>query len=70
MKTEPLRVSYLRGLYDGLQPPNVSWASAYSVLDELTGMDLLQLKEEINRVCRENAEPRSNPRRNDIGNHS
>ncbi len=61
MERELLQVSYLRGLYDGFQLSNVGWASVYSVLNELAGMDLAQLKEEINRLYRENAELRNNP---------
>ena len=56
-----LQVSYLRGLYDGLQLANVSWPSVYSVLNELAGMDLAQLKEEINRLYREYADMANNP---------
>jgi hypothetical protein len=61
LERELLQVSYLRGLYDGLQLANVGWASVYSVLNELAGMDLVQLREEINRLYRENQELRDNP---------
>ena len=58
---ELLQVSYLRGLYDGLQLSNVGWASVYSVLNELAGMGLAQLRDEINRLYKEYAEMGSNP---------
>ena len=61
IEKELLQVSYLRGIYDGLQLSNADWASVCSVLNELAGMDLAQLKEEINRLYRENAELRNNP---------
>jgi hypothetical protein len=61
LERELLQVSYLRGLYDGLQLANVGWASVYSVLNELAGTDLVQLREEINRLYRENQELRINP---------
>lgn len=61
IERELLQVSYLRGLYDGLQLANVGWASVYSILNELTGMDLAQLREEINRLYKEYAEMRNNP---------
>jgi hypothetical protein len=61
MERELLQVSYLRGLYDGLQLANVGWASVYSVLNELAGMDLVQLREEINRLYRDSPELRINP---------
>ena len=61
IERELLQVSYLRGLYDGLQLSNVGWASVYSVLNELAGMDLSHLREEINRLYKEYAEMRNNP---------
>lgn len=61
IERELLQVSYLRGLYDGLQLANVGWASVYSILNELAGMDLAQLREEINRLYKEYAEMRNNP---------
>jgi archaellum biogenesis protein FlaJ (TadC family) len=61
IERELLQVSYLRGLYDGLQLANVGWASVYSILNELAGMDLSQLREEINRLYKEYAEMRNNP---------
>jgi hypothetical protein len=71
METELLQVSHPRGLYDVLELSNVGRASVYSVLNESTGMNLAQLKEEINELYRENAELRNNPpRHHDIGNHS
>jgi len=61
IERELLQVSYLRGLYDGLQLSNVGWTSVYSVLNELAGMDLSHLREEINRLYKEYAEMRNNP---------
>ena len=61
IERELLQVSYLRGLYDGLQLANVSWPSVYSVLNELAGMDLAQLREEINKLYREYADMVNNP---------
>jgi len=61
LERELLQVSYLRGLYDGLQLANVGWAPVYSVLNELAGMDLSHLREEINRLYKEYAEMRNNP---------
>jgi len=61
IERELLQVSYLRGLYDGLQLSNVGWASVYSVLNELAGMGLAQLRDEINRLYKEYAEMGSNP---------
>ena len=61
IERELLQVSYLRGLYDGLQLANVGWASVYSILNELAGMDLAQLREEINWLYKEYAEMRNNP---------
>jgi hypothetical protein len=61
VERELLQVSYLRGLYDGLQLSNVGWASIYSVLNELAGMGLAQLRDEVNRLYKEYAEMRSNP---------
>ena len=61
METELLQVSHPRGLYDVLELSNVGRASVYSVLNESTGMNLAQLKEEINELYRENAELRNNP---------
>ena len=61
IERELLQVSYLRGLYDGLQLSNVGWASVYSVLNELAGMGLVQLRDEINRLYKEYAEMGSNP---------
>jgi len=61
IERELLQVSYLRGLYDGLQLANVGWASVYSILNELAGMDLAQLREEINRLYKGYAEMRNNP---------
>jgi hypothetical protein len=39
----------------------VGWASVYSVLNELAGVDLSHLREEINRLYKEYAEMRNNP---------
>jgi hypothetical protein len=61
IERELLQVSYLRGLYDGLQLANVGWSSVYSILNELAGMDLAQLREEINRLYKGYAEMRNNP---------
>ena len=61
IERELLQVSYLRGLYDGFQLANVGWAPVYSVLNELAGMDLSHLREEINRLYKEYAEMRNNP---------
>lgn len=61
MEKELLQVSYLRGLYDGLQLANVGWPSIYSVFNELAGMDLAQLREEINKLYKEYAEMGNNP---------
>ena len=61
IERELLQVSYLRGIYDGLQLSNVGWASVYSVLNELAGMGLAQLRDEINRLYKEYAEMGSNP---------
>ena len=61
VERELLQVSYLRGLYDGLQLSNVGWASIYSVLNELAGMGLAQLRDEVNRLYKEYAEMGSNP---------
>ena len=61
IERELLQVSYLRGLYDGLQLSNVGWASIYSVLNELAGMNLAQLREEINKLYREYAGMGQNP---------
>jgi hypothetical protein len=61
IERELLQVSYLRGLYDGLQLANVGWSSVYSILNELAGMDLAQLREEINRLYRKNEELRYSP---------
>jgi hypothetical protein len=61
IERELLQVSYLRGLYDGLQLANVGWAPVYSVFNELAGMDLAQLREEINKLYKEYAEMSQNP---------
>lgn len=61
IERELLQVSYLRGLYDGLQLSNVGWPSVYSVLHELAGMNLAQLREEINKLYREYTEMGNNP---------
>jgi len=61
VERELLQVSYLRGLYDGLQLSNVGWASIYSVLNELAGMGLAQLRDEVNRLYKEYTELGSNP---------
>ena len=61
IERELLQVSYLRGLYDGLQLSNVGWPSVYSVLNELAGMNLAQLREEINKLYREYTEMGNNP---------
>jgi hypothetical protein len=61
MERELLQVSYLRGLYDGLQLANVGWPSIYTVFNELAGMDLAQLREEINKLYSEYAEMGNNP---------
>jgi hypothetical protein len=61
VERELLQVSYLRGLYDGLQLSNVGWASIYSVLNELAGMGLAQLRDEVNRLYKGYAEMGSNP---------
>ncbi len=61
IERELLQVSYLRGLYDGLQLANVGWPSIYSVFNELAGMDLAQLREEINKIYRERADMGNTP---------
>jgi hypothetical protein len=61
IERELLQVSYLRGLYDGLQLANVGWASVHSVLNDLAGMDLAQLRDEINKLYKEYAEMGNNP---------
>ena len=61
MERELLQVSYLRGLYDGLQLANVGWPSIYTVFNELAGMDLAQLREDINKLYSEYAEMGNNP---------
>jgi hypothetical protein len=61
VERELLQVSYLRGLYDGLQLSNVGWASIYSVLNELAGVGLAQLRDEVNRLYKEYTELGSNP---------
>jgi hypothetical protein len=61
IERELLQVSYLRGLYDGLQLANVGRPSVYSVFNELAGMDLAQLREEINELYREYADMGNNP---------
>ena len=61
MERELLQVSYLRGLYDWLQLANVGWPSIYTVFNELAGMDLAQLREEINKLYSEYAEMGNNP---------
>ena len=61
LERELLQVSYLRGLYDGLQITNVGWPSVYTVLNQLAGMDLAQLREEMNRLYRENQRLRNTP---------
>ncbi len=61
IERELLQVSYLRGLYDGLQLANVGWPSIYSVFNELAGMDLPQLREEINRLYKEYGDMGNNP---------
>jgi len=61
VERELLQVSYLRGLYDGLQLANVGWPSVYSVFNELAGMDLAQLREEINKLYKEYADMGNNP---------
>jgi len=61
IEQELLQVSYLRGLYDGFQLSNVGWASVYSVLNDLAGMNLAQLREEINKLYREYTEMGNNP---------
>ena len=61
IERELLQVSYLRGLYDGLQLSNVGWASVYFVLHELAGMNLAQLREEVNKLYREHTEMGNNP---------
>jgi len=61
MERELLQVSYLRGLYDGLQLANVGWPSIYTVFNELAGTDLAQLREEVNKLYSEYAEMGNNP---------
>ncbi len=61
IERELLQVSYLRGLYDGFQLSNVGWASVHSVLNELAGMNLAQLRDEINKLYREYTEMGNNP---------
>lgn len=61
MGRELLQVSYLRGLYDGLQLANVGWASVHSVFNGLAGMNLAQLREEINKLYRDYSEMNQNP---------
>jgi len=61
MERELLQVSYLRGLYDGLQLANVGWPSVYTAFNELAGMDLAQLREEVNKLYKEHAEMGNNP---------
>jgi archaellum biogenesis protein FlaJ (TadC family) len=61
IEQELLQVSYLRGLYDGFQLSNVGWASVYSVLNELAGMNLAQLRDEINKLYKEYNEMGNNP---------
>lgn len=61
VERELLQVSYLRGLYDGLQLGNVSWPSIYTVFNELAGMDLAQLREEINKLYSQYADMGNNP---------
>lgn len=61
IEQELLQVSYLRGLYDGFQLSNVGWASVHSVLNDLAGMNLAQLREEINKLYREYTEMGNNP---------
>jgi len=61
IEQELLQVSYLRGLYDGFQLSNVGWASVHSVLNDLAGMNLAQLRDEINKLYREYTEMGNNP---------
>ncbi len=61
IERELLQVSYLRGLYDGLQLANVGWPSVHSVFNDLAGMDLAQLREEINKLYGKDADMRNNP---------
>ena len=61
MERELLQVSYLRGLYDGLQLANVGWPSVFTVFNELAGMDLAQLRDEINKLYKEHAEMGNSP---------
>ena len=61
MERELLQVSYLRGLYDGLQLANVGWPSVYTAFNELAGMDLAQLREEINKLYKEHADMGNTP---------
>jgi archaellum biogenesis protein FlaJ (TadC family) len=61
IERELLQVSYLRGLYDGFQLSNVGWASIHSVLNDLAGMNLAQLRDGINKLYREYTEMGNNP---------
>ena len=61
LERELLQVSYLRGLYDGLQLANAGWPSIYTVFNELAGMDLAWVRDEINRLYREDAKMGNNP---------
>jgi hypothetical protein len=61
LERELLQVSYLRGLYDAIQLSNVGWASIYSVLINLGGMNLAQLRDEVNQFYRDHPEMKDTP---------
>ncbi|MEW6374269.1 MAG: hypothetical protein AB1502_00565 [Thermodesulfobacteriota bacterium] len=61
VERELLQVSYLRGLYDAFQLSNVGWASIYSILIDLAGTDLVQVREEMNRFYRDHSEMKDIP---------
>jgi hypothetical protein len=61
LERELLQVSYLRGLYDAIQLSNVGWASIYSVLINLGGMNLAQLRDEVNQFYRDHPGMKDTP---------
>ena len=61
LERELLQVSYLRGLYDAIQLSNVGWASIYSVLINLGGMNLAQLRDGVNQIYRDHPEMKDTP---------
>lgn len=61
LERELLQVSYLRGLYDAIQLSNVGWASIYSVLINLGGMNLAQLRDGVNQIYRDYPEMKDTP---------